>query len=184
MTIPSTTPVDLASLSAGLLITRLVLGLGLAAHGAQKLFGWFGGYGLAGTGGFFESLGFRPGKAFAAAAGLGELGGGLLVALGLLGPIGPAVIISVLVVAMAVIHWRNGFFVDRTGIEHPLLYAAGALALAFTGFGEYSLDAVSGLAGLGSPALAAGAVIAGVLGSLSALALRRPPVSNPAQAHG
>jgi putative oxidoreductase len=183
MTIPSTTPVDLASLSAGLLIVRLVLGLGIAAHGAQKLFGWFGGYGLAGTGGFFEGLGFRPGKAYAAADGLGEFGGGLLVALGLLGPVGPALMISVMLVAILVVHRRNGFFVASNGIEHPLLYGAGALALAFTGFGQYSLDAALGLVRLGSPAVAAGAVIVGVLGGLTAIALRRPAVSQPAQAH-
>ena len=65
-----------------LLIVRLVVGLGFAAHGAQKLFGWFGGYGLAGTGGFFETVGFKPGKLFAGAAGVGEVLGGLLLALG------------------------------------------------------------------------------------------------------
>jgi len=183
MAIPSTPSVDLASLSAGLLIARVIFGLGVAAHGAQKLFGWFGGYGLAGTGGFFENLGFRPGKAHATAVGLSEFGGGLLVAFGLLGPIGPALIISVLVVAITVMHWRNGFFVANNGIEHPLLYATGALALAFTGFGQYSLDAVLGLAGLASPVLAASAVIVGVLGGLSTLALRQPPASTPAQAH-
>ena len=73
----------------GLLVARMVLGLLIAAHGAQKLFGWFGGYGLAGTGGFFEQLGFRPGRFFAATAGTTEVVGGLLVAFGLLGPIGP-----------------------------------------------------------------------------------------------
>ncbi|HEY8370791.1 MAG TPA: DoxX family membrane protein, partial [Thermodesulfobacteriota bacterium] len=63
-------------MDAALLIARLILGLGLAAHGAQKLFGWFGGYGIKGTGGFMETLGFRPGALFAVAAGLGEVGGG------------------------------------------------------------------------------------------------------------
>src|ERR1700730_4389884 len=65
-------------MDAGLLLARLIVGFGLSAHGAQKLFGWFGGHGLKGTGGFFESVGFRPGVLFALAAGLGELGGGLL----------------------------------------------------------------------------------------------------------
>src|SRR5206468_12908427 len=110
----------------------LVLGLGMAAHGVQKLFGWFGGYGLAGTGGFLESLGFKPGKAFAAADGLAETVGGLLVAFGFLGPIGPALMISGMVVAILTVHWRNGFFVTNNGFETPLLYAIGALALAFT----------------------------------------------------
>ena len=68
---------DLATASAGLLVARLVLGLLMAAHGSQKLFGWFGGHGLAGTGGFFESLGFRPGRTFALAAGLAEVTGGM-----------------------------------------------------------------------------------------------------------
>ena len=63
---------DLATVSVGLLVARLALGLLMAAHGSQKLFGWFGGHGLAGTGGYFESLGFRPGRTFALAAGLAE----------------------------------------------------------------------------------------------------------------
>jgi putative oxidoreductase len=174
MTISSTTGLDLATISAGLLVARLVLGLGMAAHGAQKVFGWFGGYGLAGTGGFFEQLGFRPGKAFAAVEGLGEVVSGLLVAFGLLGPVGPAMMISLMLVAMAAVHWHHGFFVADNGIEHPLLYAAGALALAFTGFGAYSLDALVGLDGLASPTFAALAVIVGVVGGLGALVLRRP----------
>jgi putative oxidoreductase len=74
-------------MDAGILIARLIVGLAIAAHGAQKLFGWFGGHGLKGTAGFFESLGFRPGIFFALAAGLGELGGGLLTAAGFLGPV-------------------------------------------------------------------------------------------------
>ena len=69
----------------GLLVARLVFGITMSAHGAQKLFGWFGGYGISGTGQFFESIGFRPGRVLAIAAGLGEVAGGLLVALGLLG---------------------------------------------------------------------------------------------------
>ena len=95
-------------MDTGLLLARMVIGLLFAAHGAQKLFGWFGGYGLAGTGGFFESLGFRPGRFFAAAAGFSEFTGGLLLAIGLLGPLGPAMIIAVMVVAIATVHWQHG----------------------------------------------------------------------------
>ena len=84
----------------GLLIARLVFGLLMAAHGAQKLFGWFGGYGLNGTGGFMEKLGFRPGRLFAAAAGFSEFAGGLLVALGLFGPVGPALFLSVMILSL------------------------------------------------------------------------------------
>src|SRR5580704_3862542 len=72
---------ELDGINSGLLVARIVLGLLIAGHGAQKLFGWFGGYGLAGTGGFFEGIGFRPGQVFAFFAGLGEAGGGLLMAL-------------------------------------------------------------------------------------------------------
>src|SRR5688572_21831745 len=121
-------------MDTGLLIARLVFGTVMAAHGAQKLFGWFGGYGIAGTGGFFESVGFRPGRLLAVAAGLGETAGGLLVAAGLLGPVGPALMLSVMIVASS-LHWNNGLFATANGIELPLLYSAGAVALALTGYG-------------------------------------------------
>jgi putative oxidoreductase len=130
-------------MNAGLLIVRLVFGLVMAAHGAQKLFGWFGGYGLAATGGFFETVGFRPGRLMAAMAGLGEFASGLLIVLGLLGPSGPALMLSVMVVASSM-HWSKGLFVTTNGIEVPLLYAAVGVGLALTGFGAYSLDAVLG----------------------------------------
>src|SRR5258706_15566960 len=102
----------------GLLIARLVLGLAISAHGAQKLFGWFGGYGLNGTGGFLESIGFRPGRLFALAAGLAEFGGGVLTALGFLGPLGPALIILVMmVVALLTVKFPHGFFSPSNGNE-------------------------------------------------------------------
>src|ERR1700676_3459944 len=103
-----------------LLIVRLVVGLGFAAHGAQKLFGSFGGYGLAGTGGFFETIGFRPGKLFAGAAGLAEFVGGLLLVLGLGGPIAPMLIIATMVVAILAVHAPHGFFASNNGYELPL----------------------------------------------------------------
>src|SRR5882762_5345515 len=90
---------DPVLLNLGLLLIRVIFGLTMVAHGAQKLFGWFGGYGLAGTGGFFEQLGFRPGRLFAALASVTELGAGLLIALGFLGPVGPALLLSVMIVA-------------------------------------------------------------------------------------
>src|SRR5215203_7448847 len=100
-------PISLTAFSAGLLALRLVLGLAMAAHGSQKLFGWFGGHGLAGTGGFFEMLGFKPGRAFAFAAGATEVLSGLLVAAGFLGPVGPALMLSVMIVAAVTVHWKN-----------------------------------------------------------------------------
>lgn len=157
-----------------LLIVRLLFGLGLAVHGAQKLFGWYGGYGLEGTGGFFAGLGFRPGKTFALAAGLAEFGGGLLVALGFLGPVGPALMVSVMTVAMLTVHRGKGFLSSNNGSEMPLLYIAGAIALALVGFGAWSLDAALGLSGMWTPAAAWILLGLGAVGGAVNLALRRP----------
>jgi putative oxidoreductase len=164
---------DGTTLSSGLLVARLVFGLLMIGHGTQKLFGWFGGYGLAGTGGFFESLGFRPGRAFAAAASVTEITGGLLLALGFLGPEGPALMISVMIVAGISVHRKNGIFASSNGIEVPLLYAAGALALALTGPGLFSLDALLGLSSLWTPGLVWVALAVGVAGGIINLGLRR-----------
>lgn len=162
-------------MSIALLVFRLVVGLGMAVHGSQKLFGWFGGHGLAATGGMFGSIGFRPGRLFAFLAGAGEVTSGLLIALGLLGPVGPALMITVMLVAVFAVHWSNGFLAEKSGFELPLLYAAAALGLAFSGPGAYSLDALiapSWSWTVSSTGLAIG--IAVVLGGLSLLA-RRPP---------
>ncbi|HEY9505678.1 MAG TPA: DoxX family protein [Gemmatimonadales bacterium] len=173
----SFTLADLATASTGLLVARLALGLLMAAHGSQKLFGWFGGHGLAGTGGFLESLGFQPGRAFALAAGLAEFGGGLLLALGLLGPLGPALIVSVMLVAALTVHRSGGLFAMTNGVEVPLLYSAGAIALALTGPGAYSLDALLGLEALWAPAVAWAAIAAGLVGGLANLLVRRTPAA-------
>jgi putative oxidoreductase len=164
-------------MDTGLLIARLVLGGLMAAHGAQKLLGWFGGYGLTGTGTFMEALGFRPGRLFAALASSAEVTGGLLVALGLLGPIGPAMLLSVMIVAGISVHWRHGVFAATNGIEMPLLYAAGAAALILTGPGRYSLDAVVGLTRLWTPGLDWLALGLGVAGAVASLSSRRVPAN-------
>src|SRR5216684_1078456 len=128
-------------MNEGLLVARLVFGVLMAAHGAQKLFGWFGGYGLAAVSGYFDTLGFRPGRFFAALASTAEVVSGLLVATGLFGPVGPALMLSVMIVAAVSAHWSNGVFATSNGIEVPLLYGAAGAALALTGPGLYSLDA-------------------------------------------
>ena len=165
--------VDLETLSIGLLLARLVIGLVMAAHGAQKLLGWFGGLGLSKTGEFVVQLGFAPGRAFAVAASVGEIASGLLVAFGFLGPIGPALMVCVMIVAMISVHWAQGLFAQNNGIEVPLLYAVAAIALALTGYGRYSLDASLGLTGRWTTAATWVWLIAGVLGGFVNLALRR-----------
>ena len=127
----------------GLALLRLATGLILATHGAQKLFGWFGGPGLDGTGQFFETIGFLPGRRHALMAGLAETGGGLLLALGLFTPIGAALICSVMVVAVTV-HMKNGFFAENGGYEYAIVLGIAALSVAFTGPGSLSLDAMFG----------------------------------------
>jgi len=164
---------------AVLLVVRLVVGLGFAAHGAQKVFGLFGGYGLAGTGGFLESQGWKPGKWFAAAAGVSELAGGVLIALGVLGPVGPMFVIAPMIVAISV-HWPAGFFGQSGGYELALLYALFGLAFAFVGFGAYSIDALSGLQAFFTPPLEGAAVVLGIVGGLANVAVRRKPAPEPA----
>src|SRR2546422_7614339 len=104
-------------MDAALLIARLIIGLGLAAHGMQKLLGWFSGYGLKGTAGFFESIGFRPGVLFALAAGLGEVAGGLLTAAGLVCPVGPPLIITILGVAIVAAHLPKRVFAPTNSYQ-------------------------------------------------------------------
>jgi Predicted membrane protein len=166
---------DTQTLSIGLLLVRVVIGLLMAGHGAQKLFGWFGGYGLSGTGQFFDQIGFRPGPAFAAAASISEIASGLLVAFGFLGPIGPALMVSVMIVAAITVHWEHGLFAMNNGIEMPLLYGAAAFGLALTGFGQYSLDAQLGIAGRWSAEGTWIVLALGIVGGFANLALRRRP---------
>ena len=156
-------------MEAGLLLIRVVLGTIMAAHGAQKLFGWFGGPGLAGTEGWLESMGFKPARRHAVVVGLSEFGGGALLALGLVTPLGAAAVAGVMFVAIATVHWRNGFFNLSGGYEFNLLIVATAIGLAMTGPGTISIDHLAGwtlagpqwgLATLGISAVAAGSVLA------------------------
>ncbi|MFJ9538261.1 DoxX family protein [Streptomyces sp. NPDC101225] len=123
----------------GLLLLRLSTGGVLAAHGAQKLFGWFGGHGLEGTGRYMESVGYAPGRASATAAGLAETGGGVLLAVGLATPAAGAAAAGAMVGASAV-HAPNGFFAMEGGYEYAASLTLAATGLAITGPGRLSLD--------------------------------------------
>jgi len=164
-------------MNIGLLLLRLAVGLTVAAHGAQKLFGWFGGPGLDGTGQFFEMIGFRTGRRHATMAGLGEVVGGLLLTLGLLTPLGAAAVIIVMIVAIFPVHINKGFFGQNGGYEYNLLLATAALTIALTGPGSLSLDALLG----NSPGgLSAGltALFVAILASAVLLAQRRTAPGN------
>lgn len=130
------------SIAIGLLLIRLVVGLSLAAHGAQKLFGWFGGYGPKGTGGFFDSIGFKPGVLLAVLVGLAEFGGGLMIAAGFLTWLGAAFIVIVMLGALLKVHLKHGFWNGANGIEFPLILIAVVIGIALIGAGDYSLDAL------------------------------------------
>lgn len=141
----------------GLLIIRLTLGCLLFAHGAQKLFGWWGGYGLEGTGGFFESLGHRPGRTMAAIAGVSEAGGGLLLVFGLFTPLAAAMVMGTMLVAAVSVHAPQGLWATNGGYELPLINGLVATGLAFTGAGPWSIDSAAGIPwtrGLGTGLLA------------------------------
>lgn len=123
---------------AGLLILRIVLGLTMAAHGSQKLLGWFDGPGLKGTGQFFSASGYPAGETMALIAGLTETFGGLGLVLGLLTPLAGAAVLGTMINALAV-KWGGGFFAPQ-GVEYEVLLAAGAAALTLTGPGRYAAD--------------------------------------------
>ncbi|HZC34656.1 MAG TPA: DoxX family protein, partial [Chthoniobacterales bacterium] len=129
----------------GLLLLRFVVGIAMAAHGTQKLFGWFGGPGLSATGQFFTRLGFPPGRRHALMAGLGETVSGALVAVGFATPIASAMVVSVMLVAAVSAHVRKGFFVQNGGYEYAFVLAVATLTLAFTGPGSISIDTIVGL---------------------------------------
>jgi putative oxidoreductase len=163
------------SINLGILFLRVLFGSSIAAHGAQKLFGLFGGYGIKGTGGFFESMGFRPGTTLAALAGLSEFGGGALLILGLFTPLGAAAVMSTMIVAMVSVHLANGFFAMSNGIEVPFLYAAAAFALALTGAGAFSLDAMFAVKFVTDPYVVIGVLVLAIVGAAVLLATRRHP---------
>lgn len=133
-------------LDLGLAILRVLIGLLFAGHGAQKLFGWFGGHGLSGTAGWLESLNLRPGRLWAWLLGLGELAGGLLMALGLLTPWAALPLLASQLVAIVRVHAPRGLWIDRGGFEYNLVLIALSAFFGLYGPGAYSVDAWMSLA--------------------------------------
>lgn len=151
-----------------LLVLRLVVGVLFVGHGLQKLLGVLGGAGLNGTSETFERMGLRPGRAHATAAGCAELGGGVLLALGLLTPLGSAAIIAVMTTATIVVHAPNGIWNSERGFEYNLVLVAVAFAIAGAGAGAWSLDNALGL-GLDGVGWALAALAVGLLGAIGAV---------------
>jgi putative oxidoreductase len=125
---------------AGALALRIPVGIIFAAHGAQKLFGWFGGYGLEGTGQFFASVGLNPGYLMALLAGLAEFVGGLALVAGLLVRPAAAALAFAMLIAIFAVHWSKGFFAASGGYEFALALFAASLSLLFSGAGRFSAD--------------------------------------------
>ena len=151
-----------------LLILRLVVGVLFVGHGAQKLFGVFGGGGLDGTAGMFDNIGLRPGWLHARAAGAAEFGGGALLALGLFTPFAAAILIAVMTAAVVTVHGSNGIWNTNQGYEFNLVMVAAVFALAGVGAGSWSLDNAFGF-DLHSTGWAIGALVVGVIGGIGAV---------------
>jgi putative oxidoreductase len=169
-------------MNLGLLILRLVVGLLFVGHGTQKLFGWFGGHGLSGTGQFFESMGFPQGKRQAFTAGLFEAGGGLLIALGLVTPFAAAALIAVMLVAVVKVHFAKGPWVTEGGYEYNAVLVAAVFALSAVGAGKWSLDNALSLNVHGT-GWALAALGAGIIGGLLPLAEARLAASRSDHVH-
>src|SRR5215217_7083849 len=155
-------------MNIGRLLLRFTIGGTFFVHGTQKLFGWFGGYGPDGTGQFFESLGLRPGRRNAVAAGCTETGGGVLIALGFATPLAAAGLTAIMITALRTAVWKEGIK-PATG-EFEVLLATGALALTETGPGAPSLDSALGLK-LSGPVWTLAALGAGAAGSAMAISM-------------
>ena len=151
-----------------LLVLRLVVGLLFVGHGAQKLFGAFGGGGLDGTAGMFDNIGLRPGWLHARAAGTAEFAGGALLALGLFTPFAAAVLIAVMTTAVITVHGPNGIWNTNRGYEFNLVMAAVVFALAGVGAGAWSLDNAFGF-DLHGTIWALAALAAGVIGGAASV---------------
>jgi putative oxidoreductase len=157
----------------GLLVVRLIVGLIVAAHGAQKLFGWWGGPGMTGWVGAMNRMRIRPPVPWAWMSALAELLGGLGLAVGLLNPLPSFAILGSMLVAIALVHWPRGFWTTKGGYEFNLTIIAAIAAVALAGPGAYSLDALFGIR-LPEPAVLIVGTILTLIGVSVALGTRAP----------
>jgi putative oxidoreductase len=162
----------------GLALLRWIVGGLFVGHGTQKLFGWFGGHGPDGTGQLFESLGLRPGRRHAVAAGATEAGGGALVALGLFTPVAAAGLTGTMFTAIRKVHGAKGPWVTDGGYEYNLVLIAAMLALADLGPGDWSLDHALGTEVKG-PLVALLALAGGIGGATVMTTTGSAPESTP-----
>src|SRR5690349_9606422 len=170
------------SLAWALLLLRLVVGLTLVAHGAQKAFGWFGGSGYAKLRQGFKAQGYRPVQLWMGLVILGEIGGGLSLVFGFLAPLGAAGALGAMVMAIRT-HWSKGFFNSKGGFEYPLALLAMSVAVGIAGAGDFSLDQLLGttLPSLVFIILALAALIVDAVGIL--MTRPSPGASQPGKAH-
>lgn len=159
-------------MNLAMLVLRVVVGVLFIGHGTQKLFGWFGGHGITGTGAYFESQGMRPGKLMAILAGLSELCGGVLFGFGLVTPVGAALLTAVMFMAIWTVHRANGLWITDGGFEYNLVLAAIAFAVTAAGPANWSLDH-AWLIDLSGYGWALAELGAGMLGCLVALVASR-----------
>jgi putative oxidoreductase len=159
------------TINVSFLILQLGVGLTFAAHGAQKLFGWWGGPGFANWEGAMRHMGFRPARLFAATSALIELVGGLMLAIGFLTPIAAAALVAQAVVIIGQVHWSHGFFNSKSGIEFPLLLGVGAAAVGLAGGSTISIDGALGI--VVDPAIRLGLIVLGIVAGFVALEIPR-----------
>jgi putative oxidoreductase len=168
------------TMNIAVLILRLVVGLTLTGHGVQKLFGWFGGPGLTRLRQGFEKQGYKPVWLWMSLAIVGEVGGGISVALGFLTPLGAAGIFGAMFMAMFKSHWKNGFWLQKGGYEYALVLLVASMAIGLMGPGSYALDTLFGITlpeALLFGVLAAAALLVDVIGIL----INRPAESVPSE---
>jgi putative oxidoreductase len=164
--------IDKTLRDVALLVSRVTLGGTMLAHGAQKMFGIQGGPGIEGTAKMMHSLGFRPGERYAPLLAATEVTSGALMSLGAFGPVAPAMLLAVMLVAVETVHRPKGYFNANGGYEMNTMFVLTALLLANEGYGSYSIDEMLGLRAKMRPMHAWMAMLGGIAGALLILSQR------------